>query len=89
MNAMRNTRGVLYHGCARAHLQSSHACCAFFIRTSGSATDAGAAKPDPAPFLLAIDLCGCTPEEIVHVGDDFQCDVLGKCCIAATLPEMC
>lgn len=41
------------------------------------AAEAGAAKPDPGIFALAIARAGCTPTEILHVGDDPICDVEG------------
>jgi putative hydrolase of the HAD superfamily len=33
-------------------------------------SDAGAAKPDPAPLRLALERVGCAPGEAVFVGDD-------------------
>jgi 2-haloalkanoic acid dehalogenase type II len=40
-----------------------------------SATDAGAAKPAPDLFLLALQRTGVRPERAVHVGDDPELDV--------------
>jgi putative hydrolase of the HAD superfamily len=37
----------------------------------------GAAKPDPAIFLRALELAGATPAEAVHAGDDVEADVAG------------
>jgi putative hydrolase of the HAD superfamily len=34
-----------------------------------TSAEAGAAKPDPAIFLLALERLGATPERAVHVGD--------------------
>ncbi len=34
-------------------------------------------KPDPAIFEHALRALGARPEETVHVGDDWECDVLG------------
>ena len=31
--------------------------------------EVGAAKPDPKPFLAALELLGAAPERTVHVGD--------------------
>jgi putative hydrolase of the HAD superfamily len=42
-----------------------------------SSAEAGAAKPDPAPFLAALAAAGCSPEEAVHVGDSEENDVRG------------
>ena len=35
-----------------------------------TSAEAGAAKPDPAPFLLALARLGVRPERALHVGDD-------------------
>ena len=37
----------------------------------------GVAKPDPSIFLAACARLGCTPEEVLHVGDHIEMDVLG------------
>ena len=37
-----------------------------------SSIDVGAGKPHAAPFLRALELSGCLPSEIIHVGDSFQ-----------------
>ena len=42
-----------------------------------SSAEAGAAKPDPAPFRAALAAAGCEPEEAVHVGDSEENDVAG------------
>jgi putative hydrolase of the HAD superfamily len=34
------------------------------------AAETGAAKPDPAPFALALDRLGVAPERALHVGDE-------------------
>lgn len=39
--------------------------------------EAGADKPDPAPFRLAIAKLGVAPEDIWMVGDSLRCDVEG------------
>lgn len=39
--------------------------------------DAGAAKPDPAMFELALNAAGAPPGSVVHVGDDPVRDVAG------------
>ena len=39
--------------------------------------EAGADKPDPAPFKLAIEKLGVEPDRIWMVGDSVQCDVEG------------
>jgi putative hydrolase of the HAD superfamily len=42
-----------------------------------SSAEAGAAKPDPAPFRAALAAAGCEPGEAVHVGDSEENDVAG------------
>ena len=42
-----------------------------------SSAEAGAAKPDPAPFRAALQAAGCQPHEAVHVGDSAENDVAG------------
>ncbi|MDQ3934731.1 MAG: HAD family hydrolase [Actinomycetota bacterium] len=39
--------------------------------------EAGAPKPDPAPFRVALAAAGCDPGEAVHVGDSEENDVAG------------
>lgn len=34
-------------------------------------------KPDPFIFEIALEKIGSTPDRTVHIGDNFQCDVLG------------
>ena len=34
-------------------------------------------KPDPAPFLKALEVAGCSPEESVYIGDSVENDILG------------
>lgn len=41
------------------------------------AREHGAAKPDPGIFLAACERLGCTPDEVLHVGDHTEMDVLG------------
>jgi len=45
-----------------------------FSVTSG---DVGADKPRPPIFLRALELAGARPDETVHVGDQYQNDVVG------------
>ena len=42
-----------------------------------SARNTGAAKPDPRIFLAAAERLGVAPENILHIGDDAQLDVVG------------
>jgi FMN hydrolase / 5-amino-6-(5-phospho-D-ribitylamino)uracil phosphatase len=37
----------------------------------------GTSKPDPELFHIACRELGCVPEEVVHLGDDMECDVRG------------
>ncbi|KAL1529786.1 hypothetical protein AB1Y20_000720 [Prymnesium parvum] len=60
---------------------------------SVTAGGAGAAKPDPIPFLQAAGLAGCHPREVVHVGDAPTADLcgalrLGMRAILLTRPEI-
>jgi putative hydrolase of the HAD superfamily len=34
-------------------------------------------KPDPAPFLKALEIAGCPPEESVYIGDSVETDIMG------------
>jgi putative hydrolase of the HAD superfamily len=42
-----------------------------------SSAEAGARKPDPRIFALALEVAGVPPEEAVHVGDSLEHDVAG------------
>jgi len=42
-----------------------------------TAARAGAAKPDPTVFSLALALAGCAPGECLHLGDEPYLDVEG------------
>jgi putative hydrolase of the HAD superfamily len=42
-----------------------------------ASAEAGAAKPDPAPFRAALGALGLEPGEVVHVGDSEDNDVAG------------
>jgi len=42
-----------------------------------SSAEAGARKPDPAIFAPALELAGCEPGEVVHVGDSPEEDLAG------------
>jgi FMN hydrolase / 5-amino-6-(5-phospho-D-ribitylamino)uracil phosphatase len=37
----------------------------------------GYAKPDPAAFHRAAAKCGTSPTHMVHIGDDWTCDIVG------------
>lgn len=41
------------------------------------AQDHGFRKPDPRLFHVAVQQCGCRPEEVLHVGDSWENDVVG------------
>jgi putative hydrolase of the HAD superfamily len=47
------------------------------IRTTVAAHDHGTSKPDAALFHIACRELGCSPHEVVHVGDDVELDVRG------------
>ena len=38
----------------------------------------GVEKPDPRIFQIAVDEAGCQPNELLHVGDHLEYDVLGS-----------
>lgn len=42
-----------------------------------SSAQAGASKPSPEPFLLALELAGCDADAAIHVGDTLDEDVVG------------
>jgi putative hydrolase of the HAD superfamily len=42
-----------------------------------SSAEAGAAKPDPRPFVRGLELVGASPSEALHVGDSPRNDVDG------------
>ena len=42
-----------------------------------SADEVGLSKPDPAPFLLALERAGAEPHETVHIGDHPVDDIQG------------
>jgi putative hydrolase of the HAD superfamily len=43
-----------------------------FMSTVVTSADAGAPKPDPRPFLLALERLGVEPERALHVGDSLE-----------------
>jgi putative hydrolase of the HAD superfamily len=42
-----------------------------------TSAELGAAKPDPRPFVAALDALGVAPGRAVHAGDDLEADVRG------------
>jgi len=48
-----------------------------YIDVSITSKEVGAQKPDPPIFLEALDRLGLQPYEALHVGDQYQSDVLG------------
>jgi len=42
-----------------------------------TSAEAGALKPDPAVFHLALEIAGCPPERALHVGDTAEEDRAG------------
>jgi putative hydrolase of the HAD superfamily len=48
-----------------------------FFDTITYSQEAGAEKPDPAVFNLALKRAGCRPREAIHVGDSLTADVEG------------
>lgn len=42
-----------------------------------TAADVGSAKPDPAMFIEACRLTGNIPEQMLHIGDEAETDILG------------
>ena len=48
------------------------------------AQDVGIAKPDPEIFLVTCRQAGCTPFELLHIGDSLESDVQGANAAGAT-----
>lgn len=44
----------------------------------------GFAKPDPAAFVFVAHACGTKPSDMVHIGDDWECDIVGAVSVGAT-----
>ncbi len=44
----------------------------------------GFAKPDPAAFETVAHACGTKTADMVHVGDDWECDIVGAISVNAT-----
>ena len=44
---------------------------------SFSAEQLNASKPDPRLFRAAVEHADCLPAELLHIGDDPECDVIG------------
>lgn len=48
-----------------------------YFETITYSQEAGAEKPDPAIFRVALQRAGCAPAEAMHVGDTYEADVVG------------
>lgn len=48
-----------------------------FFQAALNPESAGCAKPDAAIFHAAVQAAGCRPEQMLHVGDDADLDVVG------------
>jgi phosphoglycolate phosphatase len=44
----------------------------------------GIEKPDPRPFVLALEALGVGPESCIHVGDSLRSDVVGAINVGMT-----
>ena len=44
----------------------------------------GIAKPDHAAFQFVADLYGVPMNRLLHIGDDWECDVLGALSVGAS-----
>lgn len=44
----------------------------------------GTAKPDPQAFQSVASACGVQTSDMVHIGDDWECDVAGAASVGAT-----
>jgi HAD superfamily hydrolase (TIGR01549 family) len=42
-----------------------------------TSADAGRAKPDPVPYRIAMDALGCSPDDVLCVGDRRETDIAG------------
>ncbi|SAI74628.1 Pyrimidine 5'-nucleotidase YjjG [Bordetella ansorpii] len=61
------------NGNARLDMTGGHQ----FFTGAISAADAGIAKPEAAIFHAAADMVSARPEQMLHVGDNFELDVVG------------
>mgnify|MGYP006193167455 FL=1 len=61
------------NGNARLDMTGGHQ----FFTGAISAADAGIAKPEAAIFHAAADMVSVRPEQMLHVGDNFELDVVG------------
>lgn len=48
-----------------------------YIYQAVTAEEAGADKPDPAPFKLGLKKLECSPDEVIMIGDDYEKDIVG------------
>ena len=48
-----------------------------FVDTLVVSEEAGVSKPDPGIFELALDRLGCTPRDVVMIGDSWPADIVG------------
>lgn len=69
----RYTVGLLSNGNSRPEALGMQNLLQFSI----FAEDHGVEKPDPAIFLILLEQTGCSSEEVLHVGDSIQDDVVG------------
>ena len=68
---LRHQLGVITNGNADLHYIGLSHHFDFIV----SASSAGAAKPDPGIFQAALQICGCEPNNVLHVGDDPERDI--------------
>lgn len=71
--AKRFCLGTISNGNADVH----HIGIGEYFDFNVNVSDVGVAKPDVEIFHHAVRLAGCYANEIVHIGDHPQCDVLG------------
>ena len=69
----RYTLGVIANG----NTYPEHLGLERFFKFAVHAQDCGIEKPDPRIFELALEKAGCSPQEMVHVGDSLEIDVAG------------
>ena len=69
----RYRSGSITNGNADVHMAGIGA----FFDFSITAAEAGAAKPSPIIFEAAVTAAGVEPENILHIGDDAERDMLG------------
>lgn len=73
--AERYTLGVLTNGNADVYRLGLGE----YFHFALGAEELGVGKPDPLPFLVALERCGMSPLDALHIGDHPKDDIKGAC----------